>query len=41
MGYFFFVYKFLAKDFLAEKQLKNPIDKLQGSLLKGIFSIHA
>ena len=41
MGYVFFPYKFSARDFLAEKQLKNPIDKLQGSFLKRILGVHA
>ena len=36
-----FPYSFSARDFLAEKQLKNPIDKLQGSFLKGILGVHA
>ena len=36
----FFPYKFSARDFLAEKQLKNPIDKLQGSFLKRILGVH-
>ena len=30
-GESFFPYKFPARDFLEEKQLKNPIDKLKGS----------
>ena len=37
----FFPYKFSARDFLVEKQLKNPIDKLQGSYLKHNLGIHA
>ena len=41
MGCFFFPYKFSAGDFLAEKQLKNPIDKLKGSFLKHILGVHA
>ena len=28
------------RDFLAEKQLKNPADKLQGSFLKHILGVH-
>ena len=40
-GASFFPYKFSATDFLAEKQLKNPIDKLQGSYLKHILGVHA
>ena len=40
-GTSFFYYKFSARDFLAEKQLKNPIDKLQGSFLKRILGVHA
>ena len=39
-GASFFPYKFSARDFLAEKQLKNPIDKLQGSFLKRILGVH-
>ena len=33
-------YKFSATDFLAEKQLKNPIEKLQGSYLKYNLGVH-
>ena len=38
-----FSYKFSARDFLAEKQLKNknPIDQLQDSFLKRILGDHA
>ena len=39
-GVSFFPYKFSARDFLAEKQLKNPIDKLQGSFVKCILAVH-
>ena len=39
-GASFFPYKFTVRDFLAEKQLKNPIDKLQGSFLKPILGVH-
>ena len=41
MGCFFFPYKFPVRDFLAEKQLKNPIYKLQGSFLKRILGVHS
>ena len=37
----FFPYNFSAGDFLAEKQLKNPIDKLQDSYLKHVLGVHA
>ena len=37
----FFPYKFSARDFLAEKQHKIHIDKLQGSFLKHTLGVHA
>ena len=37
----FFPHKFSARDFLGEEQLKNSIDKLQGSFLKRILGVHA
>ena len=40
-GASFFPYKFSTGDFLGEKQLKNPIYKLQGSYLKDILGVHA
>ena len=40
-GVSFFPYKFSARDFLAEEQLKNSIDKLQDSYLKHILGVHA
>ena len=39
-GVSFFPYKFSTRDFLAEKQLKNPIDKLQGSFLKRTLGVN-
>ena len=40
-GTSFFIYKFLARDFLAEKQIKNSIEKLQRSFLKRILGVNA
>ena len=40
-GVFFPPYKFSARDYLAEKQLKNSIDKLQGLYLKHTLGVRA
>ena len=40
-GASFFSSKSWASDFLSKNQCKNPIDKLQGSLLKHILGVHS
>ena len=40
-GVSFFSSKSSPSDFLSEKQCENPIDKLQGSFLKHILSVHS
>ena len=41
MGHFIFSSKSLPRDFIFEKQCKNPIDKLQGSFFNHILGVHS